>query len=351
VYIKHIGGWENTICFKSYDQGLDAFLGQHVDLAALDEEAPDEIYKEIGIRTMSTNKYDPEASGLLTLTFTSEHGLTPLIEGLYRGNTGKLDEGSHNGRFITSCSMYDVPHLSAEEIEQRKKDCPPHLVQSRIYGIPGVSEGAIFPFTEDEITCKPFEIPNYFRRAYGFDSSYRGSAAIWGAYDQTRDVWYVYDEFFRDGQGTDSWTSVVALGIRSKPHGKWIRGVIDPAAEKAINQSDSRFLLEIYRDMGLDLEPANNALEFGLTEILYRFQSGRLKIFTTCKGLLADIRFYRRDLKGNIIKKETYHRIDALRYLITSGLEEAKSEFSLDRPYRNMKLPQKSTGTDPFTGY
>ena len=46
---------------------------------------------------------------------------------------------------------------------------------------------------------------------------------------------------------------------------------------------------------------------------------GGLKIFTTCRSLVSEIRIYRRDEKGKIVK-ENDHAVDALRYLILSGM-------------------------------
>jgi hypothetical protein len=48
--------------------------------------------------------------------------------------------------------------------------------------------------------------------------------------------------------------------------------------------------------------------------------TGRLKIFKSLSNLRDEFRIYRRDEKGKI-EKEDDHAMDAMRYLVMSGLE------------------------------
>jgi hypothetical protein len=97
-----------------------------------------------------------------------------------------------------------------------------------------------------------------------------------------------------------------------KARGKWIRGAIDPAS-RGRNQIDGRNLLSMYRDLGLDLTEADNAVEAGIYKLVDRLTSGRLKVFKSCQNLLQEMRLYRRDEKGRVVK-DNDHLVDALRY-------------------------------------
>jgi hypothetical protein len=55
---------------------------------------------------------------------------------------------------------------------------------------------------------------------------------------------------------------VHAEAIRAR--GAWIPGVIDAARGRG--QKDGDQLLRIYRELGLDLEPASNGVEAGLAK-------------------------------------------------------------------------------------
>jgi hypothetical protein len=60
-----------------------------------------------------------------------------------------------------------------------------------------------------------------------------------------------------------------------------------------------------------------------LYRTLEMLSTGRLKIFNTLQYLKKEIRLYRRDKKGRVIKVDD-HLCDAMRYLMMSGLEVAK---------------------------
>lgn len=72
IEVKHVSGGVSTLGFKSYDQNVQAFYGTARDVIWLDEECPDIIYNECLIRTMTTG-------GIVYVTFTPLHGLTPFI--------------------------------------------------------------------------------------------------------------------------------------------------------------------------------------------------------------------------------------------------------------------------------
>lgn len=81
VYVRHVGGDNSPLLFKSYDQRREAFQGTEQDVIWLDEEPPMDIYTECLLRTMTSN-------GLVLLTFTPLQGLTELVLAFLPG--GKL---------------------------------------------------------------------------------------------------------------------------------------------------------------------------------------------------------------------------------------------------------------------
>src|ERR1022692_3004904 len=67
---------------------------------------------------------------------------------------------------------------------------------------------------------------------------------------------------------------VHAHGIGSR--GKWIPGLLDPTANGR-SQSDGFNLLQIYRNLGLDLDVAMDSEQSGVCDGLQRMRSGRLR--------------------------------------------------------------------------
>jgi len=218
-------------------------------------------------------------------------------------------------RYLIQAGWDDVPHLDDKTKRELLDATMPHLRDARSKGIPSLGAGAIYPVPESEFVVDPFPMPAYFRRAYGLDVGWNKTACIWGAIDPNVDVLYLFAEHYR-GEAPPS-THATAINAR----GKWIPGVIDPAS-RGRTQRDGEQLLEDYKALGLNLRTADNNVESGIYNVWERLITGRLKVFRTCTNWLAEYRLYRRDPKGQIVKKND-HLMDATRYLIISGLARA----------------------------
>ena len=214
-------------------------------------------------------------------------------------------------RYMVQAGWDDVPHLDEATKRELLNSTPPYLRDARAKGIPSLGSGAVYPVADEDIICQPFEIPAYWRRAYGFDVGWKKTAACWGSEDPVDGTWYIYAEHYR-GQAEP-----VIHAESIKARGGWIPGAIDPAA-RGRGQRDGEQLIQDYRDLGLNLTPADNAVEAGLYTVWQAFSIGRLKVFSTCMNLLAERRVYRRDENGKIVK-EYDHLMDALRYLMMTG--------------------------------
>jgi phage terminase large subunit-like protein len=303
VHVQHVSGGTSVLQMKSYDQGREAFQGTEQDGVLLDEEPPLEIYIECVIRTMTTD-------GMVMCTFTPLEGLSSTV--LHFLPDGSIENAT---RFVVMASWDDVPHLSREQKDLLWNSIPPYQRDARSKGIPQLGSGAIYPVPESDLLVDPFEIPVHWPRVYALDVGWNRTAALWGAIDRDTQTAYLYSEHYR-GQAEPS---VHASSIRAR--GDWIPGVIDPAA-RGRGQGDGRQLLTDYRNLGLELAEADNAVESGIYAVWERASAGRIKVFRTLQSWLAEFRMYRRDDKGRIVKVND-HLMDCTRYLIQSGLARA----------------------------
>jgi hypothetical protein len=212
--------------------------------------------------------------------------------------------------------MDDVPHLSDSEKEKILASTPPWQRQARKSGIPGHGVGAIYPIPEAAMLVEPFDIPMHWPRSYGMDPGWNCTAVIWFAWDLEKGGAVAYDEYYR-GQA-DPAVHAAAISAR----GKWIPGVIDPAAQKA-RGPDGELLLDAYRRLGLNVEKADNAVVSGLLTCWDMLSTQQLRVFNTLRNWRNEIRLYRRNEKGEIIKKND-HLMDAMRYNVMSGRAFAK---------------------------
>ena len=249
-------------------------------------------------------------------------------------------------KWVTSISWDDVPHLSKDKKEALYAAYMPHEREARSKGIPSIGSGKIYPFPEDDISCHPFRIPSDWPRAYGLDVGWNKTAAVWGALDETTDTIYIYHEYYCGQQ----LPLLHAQGINRL--GSWIPGAIDPASNRGSERDGKRLFTE-YKQIGLNLYLANNSVEAGLERCINAFGMGRVKIFTTCTNLFNEMRVYRRDEHGRVVRKNN-HLMDAMRYLIMTGMSKAccKPDEDANSPLASQALRAwRDASKNDITGY
>lgn len=307
VWVKHASGGTSVVQFKSYDQGREAFQGTEQDGIWLDEEPPEAVYTECLLRTMTND-------GLVMMTFTPLRGMSDVVLAFMPG--GAVPDKQDGSKCVVSATWDDVPHLTTQAKEDLLKSIPPFQRDARSKGLPQLGAGLIYPIPESAFTIEPFEIPKHWPRSYGLDVGWNKTAAIFGAYDRETDTGFIYSEHY---QG-EAEPAVHVAGIQGRGR---LPGTIDPAA-KGRSQADGRNLMQQYRDLGLELTEAANAVEAGLFACWERFSTGRLKVFRNCQNLLSELRLYRRDERGKVVK-ERDHACDGLRYWVMTGIDIARA--------------------------
>jgi len=307
VVVKHYDAngdydGDSVLTFKSYEQGRKSFEGTKKDLIELDEEPPMDIHTECLLRTMTTG-------GLLMLTFTPLQGLTAVVL-MYLPN-GKIPNGKtevEGSVYVSMATWDDAPHLTKQMQDDLWASIPPFQRDARKKGIPQLGSGAIYPVSDELLEIADFEIPAHFKKGFACDVGWNKTAALWGALDEESDILYIYSEHYLG----EAQPAIHASAINAR--GKWISGTIDPAA-RGRSQIDGESLMNAYRDLGLSLVPANNAVEAGLYEVWTRMSTGRLRIFKSLSHIWDEKRIYRRNEKGAVVK-DFDHLMDCLRYLV-----------------------------------
>jgi phage terminase large subunit-like protein len=298
IFVRHSSGGISEVTLKSFDQGREAFQGTNRDVIWLDEEADRAIYVESLLRTMTTN-------GILILTFTPLLGMTDICRDFLAAK--EQDEG----KFVSQATWDDAPHLTREAKEELWKSIPEFQRKARSKGIPVLGSGAIYPVDESDFVIPPHDIPKYHPRAFGMDVGWNKTACVWGSRDNESGVITLYSEHYMGQQVP----LLHAEAIRSR--GAWIPGVVDPAA-RGRSQVDGTQLIHAYRECGLELQPAANAVEAGIYAVWQLLAAGKLKVFSSLNNWLQEVRLYQRDQDGKIVKQND-HLMDATRYLIMSG--------------------------------
>jgi len=300
LLVRHTSGKNARLGFKTYEQGRRSFEGEAKDFVWCDEEPPLDVYTEILYRLLTTR-------GLQYTTFTPLLGMSEVVKSFLEPD----NDESRESKYVIQAGWRDVPHLDETEKKKLAANTPPYQIKARTDGEPSLGAGAIYPIGEDDITCDILTIPEDWRRVFAMDVGWRRTAVLWGAENPSNGVVVLYDEHYQ-GQGEPA-SHAMAIDAR----GNWIPGVIDPACLGS-SQVDGRRLMQMYRDLGLNLAPADNTVEAGLTEVWQALVAGRIKVQRHLANFFREFRKYHRDESGKIVKVDD-HLMDCLRYLWMSG--------------------------------
>jgi phage terminase large subunit-like protein len=148
--------------FKSYDQGVQAFAQDDVDLIINDEEPPYDIYKEQRMRLIDRN-------GEMIISMTSTKGVTDLIADIFEDcdivqsrYSSILKENlpviaEKNGMKFYMLWNTDNPYIDQNRLKEEIRLMSKDEIRSRVHGIPVNLSGKIYPSFNKRIHVIPFE--------------------------------------------------------------------------------------------------------------------------------------------------------------------------------------------------
>lgn len=322
LMVKHKSGGWSQIGFKNYQQDIKSFMGTSRDVVWLDEEAPIDIANECNIRTATTD-------GLMLYTFTPLSGLTPMVvdfcknaeflvgakpivavDQTLEGDTpdGERVIGNGRSKAVIQAGWNDALWLTPETKERLLANTPESLRKARSEGLPAMGMGNVYTAQVDDVLVDPFAIPPSWPKMYALDVGWNRTAAIWAALDPATDTIYFYDEHYLGKEEPP----IHAYAIRSR--GEWMTGVIDPAS-RGRSPTDGKQLIQMYRDLGLELFEAKNDVEAGIAMMGQRLSARKIKVFKTLVNFQREYMLYRRDKNGKVVK-ENDHLLDCARYVV-----------------------------------
>jgi len=310
IRVKHSSGGWSELGFKAYNQGREPFQSVTRDYIWLDEEPPEDIYNECSMRVMS-------AGGYMLLAFTPLSGMSNVCV-IFLAD----DKAESVG--MVNMSWADNPYLPPEMIADLEARMLPHEREARQFGKPIMGSGLIWPVPSTVITCDPFQPPKYWPRGVTMDFGWTApTGALCGAIEPESDTLYVWWEY----KVAEQPPLVHAAAVNAIVAGGSVPVWGDPAGQQS-GQKDGDKLIEEYRTKGnLHIELANNEVHAGLVRVYHRMITGKLKIFSTCQTLLAEIRMYHYDQKGKVKGDQDDHLCDCLRYLCAHA-----HQFRVPRP-------------------
>ena len=334
--VRHTSGRNSHISFKAYEQGFEKFMGEAVDVIWLDEEPKQEIFSQCITRTADTN-------GVVYMTFTPEKGMTNVVSAFLND--------LKPGQSVSTATWEDVDHLDEKTKKQLLSVYSPAEREMRSKGIPVFGSGLVYPVSESDITCEDFDIPAHFICLAAIDFGFDHPTAIsWVAFDPDNDIIYVYDEYRRSKETPITHAAVLNARTPGLP-------VAFPHDGLQHDKGSGVQLAQQYRDLGVYMLPehfsnppadgkltGNNSVEAGISILLQRFETKRLKLFESCTETMEEMRLYHRK-NGKVVPIKD-DLLSALRYASLSVErfgEKQKNKasyrkygFSRDIEYQNV---------------
>jgi phage terminase large subunit-like protein len=177
--IRRADGGVCTIHFLSYDSEREKWQGASVDLMWLDEEPPEDVFREGFARLI-------DRSGRALMTFTPVSGMGWIYDRLYLpAITGKQDIQIIQGALAEYDETQElcvgrpmVTHLSREQILRFARSIPDEDERAiRIFGQFRARAGIVYKQFRPEVHRIPrFEIPKHWEMWCGVDPGYHGFA-------------------------------------------------------------------------------------------------------------------------------------------------------------------------------
>lgn len=203
------------------------------------------------------------------------------------------------------------PAFPIEEYNRAKQDLPRWKFDMFYNAIFTRPAGMIYDcFDEAVHKIKPFAIGDNWKRYLGLDFGGVNTAAIFLAEEPTTGNLYAYREYKAGGRTAAQHTEYLLGSEKSKP--------IAAGGSKSEGQWRDEF-----RAAGLHIaEPRVSDVEVGINRVYGAIKNNQLFVFDTLEGLLDEFMSYSRELDDTgqpteaIEDKNTFHHLDALRYIV-----------------------------------
>jgi phage terminase large subunit-like protein len=324
IRVWHVSGKWSTIGLKTYLSGREKFQGETLDFVWFDEEPPADIYTEGLTRTNI-------GQNPVWMTFTPLMGVSEVVRRF-------LLEQSPD-RHITTMTIDDVTHYSAEEKTRIIASYAAHEREARTKGVPTLGSGRIFPVEENAICIKQRDFPPHWPRIGGMDFGWdHPFAAVELAWDRDVDCVYV-SRCYRVSQMTP-----IMHAATLRPWGKDLRWAWPRDGRRETLEGAGIPLAQQYRAQGLDLlhqhaqfEDGSVSVEAGLMDMLGRMQTGRFKVFAHLNDWWDEWRlFHRKDGKvvkeGDDLMAATRYAVMMLRFARTKSSAASFNRKVIDYP-------------------
>ena len=262
---------------------------------------------------------------LTTTPYTISGWLKELADDALSGRRDDVD--------VVRFKSIDNPAFPVEEYERMRREWPEW--RFRLFCMAEFTKpaGAVYDcFSRPANVCDEFAIPAHWPRHVGVDFGETNTAAVFLAEDPATLRLYIYGTYHAGGRTVEEHVGAMTRKAFSLPCSE------QPVCfEHSVGGSWSEDeWRKDYIAAGLPLtRPPIREVEVGIQRVYRQFKTGRLRVFSTCEKMIAEIESYQREVDDRgeptdrIKDKERFHRLDALRYIVSLLRRSAEPEITL----------------------
>lgn len=215
------------------------------------------------------------------------------------------------------------PSFPVEEYNRMKGKLPDWKFKMFYDGEFSRPAGMIYGDWADDLIIPDFDIPPTWTRYMGIDFGAVNTATVWIAENPDSKKLYIYRETLEGDKSTvEHAKSILSYGEYARTWG---------GAKSEVQQRRD------FAVAGLPIsEPPISDVEAGIDRVIAALKEKRLYVFRSCRGILDEKGTYSRELDDSgqptekIKNKNNYHRLDALRYVISGIGKSAKINMTAE---------------------
>ncbi len=300
---------------RSYNDPTQIFFGHAQDPDALESAtAKAAVLDEAGQKKFRRGSWEALQRRLSIYEGRALIATTPYTLGWLKSEVYDRAKAGEPGYDLIQFESTMNPAFPRAEFDRARRILPAWKFNMMYRGFFEKPAGAIYDcFSREENTCPRFTIPGEWPHFLGLDFGQVNTAGVYLARDGDEDsgIYYLYETYHFGGR--TSWEHA-----RELRRGRTLSKVVGGSG------SEDRWRDEFRRGgLPVDAPPITgpDSVEVGIDRVYSLFKSGRLKIFRDLPDIIDDVESYSRELDDNdeptekIEDKDTYHRLDALRYI------------------------------------
>jgi len=328
-YFEDVFGWEYSASDRTIHRQDKPRMFTRIICRSADAEgglesasAKGALFDECGQDGVKVNAWEALQRRLSLSQGRVLAGTTPYNLGWLKTQVFDKWRGGDSSIQVVQFKSTMNPAFPVAEYERARATLPAWKFEMFYNGNFSRPAGMIYEDFGQSNIIAPFDIPQHWARFLGVDFGAVHTAKIWIAQDPESKLYYLYRESLDGGKTTQEHVDAVRQ-YNERNLKAW--GGAKSETQQRMDWSAAGLVLG---------EPAVADVEAGISRVIALIKTNSLYVFSGCTGIIDEFGTYARELDASgqatekIKDKASYHRLDALRYVVSGIVTGSPKAFS-----------------------